>query len=399
MTREAKETIRYYLLLRTASAFGISFIAATYVTYLISNGLNLFEVNLVNLTFFTTLFVCEIPTGAFADVFGRKLSFVISCLLFSVGMFLYGLVKSFWGFALAEAIAAVGSTFASGAFQAWLIDRLRHQGYEEPLGGIFAKEQQIRNGMGIIAAIIGAFFADKNMSLPWFVGGCVMALAGGLAIICMKEEAEFMKQKFSFTNGVKSMVETIRVSTQYGLTNKAVRFVLITGAVQFFAVQAPNMQWQPFFGQFLPNKTSYGFLFAGMSIAMMIGSAIAPWFLKKMKNEKMAISLSQIAIGAGIFLTVFFHQLIPAISIFLMHEVARGLFMPLKDVYLNDNIPSKERATLISFDSISHHIGGMSGLLISGAVAQYLSLPSAWIISGLILAFSALLLLRNGDRA
>ncbi len=62
MTREMKETVRHYFLLRAVSSFGMSVMAATYVTFLISRGLNLFEVNLVNLVFFTTLFVCEIPT-------------------------------------------------------------------------------------------------------------------------------------------------------------------------------------------------------------------------------------------------------------------------------------------------------------------------------------------------
>src|SRR3989344_3967159 len=123
MSKESKETIRHYLLLKSVSAFSISFIAAVYVTFLISKGLNLFEVNLVNFVFFTTLFICEISTGAFADVFGRKLSFLLSCSLFAVGMFVYGLADSFWGFAAAEAISALGNTFSSGAFQAWLIDR------------------------------------------------------------------------------------------------------------------------------------------------------------------------------------------------------------------------------------------------------------------------------------
>lgn len=276
MSKETRETIRHYLLLKSVSAFGVSFIAAVYVTFLIAKGLNLFQVNLVNFVFFTTLFICEIPTGAFADVFGRKLSFVISCSLFSIGMFIYGLSNSFWGFALAEAISAVGSTFASGAFQAWMIDRLKYQGYEGSLSPIFAKEQQIRSGMGIVGAIIGAFLADKNMSLPWFIGGSMLACAGVMAVIYMKEEDEFIRKKFSLLGGLKSMGETIKASTRYGMANKPVRFILIAGSAQFFAVQAANMQWQPFFGQFLPNKTRFGFLFAGMAISMIIGSAIAP---------------------------------------------------------------------------------------------------------------------------
>jgi MFS family permease len=398
MSREARETIRHYLLLRSVSAFGVSFIAAVYATFLISKGLNLFEVNLVNFFYFATLFICEVPTGAFADVFGRKLSFVISCTLFAFGMFIYCQADSFWEFVAAEIVAAVGTTFASGAFQAWLIDRLKFQEYKGLTNPIFAQEGQLRGGVTILSAIGGAYLAEKNIALPWLVGGVVMTLAAVLAAIYMKEEAEFIRKKFSFADGLRSMKETIVASAKYGATNRPVRFILVAGLAQFFAIQPANMQWQPFFGQFLPNKTSFGFLYASIAVAVIIGSAIAPWFLRKIEDEKRAIISVQLIIGAGIALTVLCRNFAPALTVYLVHEVARGMFTPLKDAYLNDNIPSKERATLLSFDSISHHIGGMIGLLISGALAEYLSLPSAWIFSGVTLIIITLLMLKNGRR-
>lgn len=395
MTREMKETVRHYLLLRGVSAFGMAIFSAIYVTFLIANGLNLFQVNLVNFVFYTTLFIFEIPTGAFADLFGRKLSFVLSCGLWSLSMLVYGLSHSFWGFATAEMLGAIGSTFASGAFQAWLIDRLKHQGFTGSFQKIFAREQQVKGSVAIGSSIIGAFLAGWKIASPWFFGSSVMAIAGCLAVVYMREE-EFVRKKFSFVDGISSMRKIVVASAQYGASNNTVRFILIVGLVQFFAVQAPNMEWQPFFGQFLVHKTSFGFISAGISITMLLGSGIAPWFMKQVKNERVAISLVQIGIGVGIGLTVLCHSLVPAVVIFMAHEVFRGMFVPLKDTYLNDNIPSNKRATLISFDSISHHVGGMIGLLVSGAIAQYLSLPSAWITSSVILVASALLFWRNG---
>ncbi|MBI5420761.1 MAG: MFS transporter [Parcubacteria group bacterium] len=391
MDRETRNTISTYLLLRSTSSFGVHLFAGVYVMFLMAKGLNLLEVNLVNFFFFTTLFICEIPTGAFADVFGRKLSFVISCFLMSTGLFVYASATTFWFFVLAEVIAAIGSTFASGAFQAWLIEHLKLQGYEGSMGPIFAREQQLKSAVAIIAAVLGAYLASKNIALPWIVGGCIMFVAGILAVIYIRED-EFERKSFSFREGILHMGNTIGKSVHYGVNNNAVRFILVLGVVQFFAVQAPNMQWQPFFGQFLPNKTSFGFIFAGISIALIIGSALAPWFLRKIVDERVALTISQCVIGVGICTTVLFQQFLPAISIFLIHEVARGLFVPLKDVYLNDNIPSHERATLISFEAVSHHIGGMIGLLVSGVVAQHYSIPVAWIMSGAVLVCSTLIL-------
>ncbi len=389
-----KQTIRLYLLFTLMIKLGISFVSATYVIFLISRGLNLFEVNLVNAIFFVTLFLCEIPTGVIADTFGRKISFVISCFLVSFGMFIYAVSHSFWGFALAEATAAVGATFSSGAFQAWLVDTLKHQNYGKPLGPVFAKEQQITHISGIIGAIAGAFLADKDMTLPWIVGGGIMFFAGLLAFAFMKEEY-FVRQGFSLKGGLQSMKNTVIASIRYGTKNDVVRFIIVMGVLQYFAVQAPNMQWQPFFSQFLPNKTSLGFVFGGISICLIVGSMLSLRFLKYMKDEKRALIVSQIGIGIGVFATTLLDWFPLAIGVFLLHEVARGLFRPLKDAYLNNNIPSKDRATLISFESMSHHIGGMAGLLCSGFLAEYASIATAWMLSGGILIASMLWLTSN----
>ncbi len=392
-----KATIRLYLLLALISDMGIAFISATYVMYLISKGMNLFEVNLVNMVFYITLFICEIPTGVFADVFGRKFSFICSCFLFSAGGFIYAFTNSFWGFALAEGIAAVGHTFSSGAFQAWLVDRARHFGYEGSLASVFGKEQQISNFASMFAALLGAYLADKNLALPWICSGTVMFGCGVLALVFMKEEY-FVKQKLSFSEGLKSMKEITQVSIQYGIKSKVIRFILLLGTIQFFAVQAPNMQWQPFFAQFLSSKKELGFVWVGMCLAMIIGAAFPSWFLKKIRNEQIALTTTQIWMGIGIILTACFKGFPLAISFFLFHEIARGLFKPVKDVYLNDNIPSKERATLISFESMSHHIGGAIGLVLSGFIAQRFSIPTAWIFCGTVLALSAGILMKNGKK-
>ncbi len=81
MTREAKKTVGYYLMLRTVSAFGISLIAATYVTFLIGKGLNLFQVNLVNVVFYGTLFVFEVPTAGVRRCFRQEA--VVRVVVFS----------------------------------------------------------------------------------------------------------------------------------------------------------------------------------------------------------------------------------------------------------------------------------------------------------------------------
>ncbi len=390
-------SIREYYLLTALHSAASGVFAATYSTFLLHKGLNLFEINLVNFVFFATLFLCEIPTGAFADVFGRKASFVTSCVLLAMGMLIYTISNTFAGFAAAEMIGAIGLTFTSGAFKAWFVDKIRHHGYQGRLEPIFAKVSQVKQGAKIIAGILGAFLADISMTLPWFTSAFLFTVTGIIA--CFLKEEYFIPEKFSWKNGWRAMKQTVRSSIQYGLQSSNVRFVLVIVCVQIFATQGPNMQWQPFFAKDLPGQTGLGFLWAGMMLSLMLGAWLAPILLRKVVDERKALAYCQLAIGLGIATMAMTGILPLALIIFFGHEVARGTIEPLKDAYLHDNIPSKERATIDSFESLAHHGGGMIGLLVSGALALRLGIPWTWGISGIILIVTTLLVMKNGGKS
>ncbi len=359
-------------------------ITATYVLFLLSKGLNLFEVNLVNLVFFTTLFLCEIPTGAFADIFGRKKSFVLSCFIFSIGMIIYAFSNTFWEFAFAEALSAIGATFASGAFSSWLVDSLKYHGYTGSTQLVFARGAQLRQGAGILAALIGAYLADINPSFPWIIGGVLFGITGVIAQTVMKEEY-FVRSRFSLTNSVRQFREIVKASVVYGVSNKNIRFIMLLVLGLNFATMAPNMQWQPYFKEGFSNTTSLGLLWTGMALSMMLGAWLAPKLLARVTNERKALLYCHALTALCIVGTVSFGILPIAILMFFMHEIARGAFEPIKEAYLHENIPSSARATIISFESVIYHGGGAVGLLVSGALAEYGSIELAWTVSGLTL--------------
>jgi len=395
---------QYYLFSCLFHAAGLSLISAVYTTFLLENGLSLFEVNLTNTCFFLTIFLCEIPTGAFADIFGRKFSFVVACGLMSVSMFAYGSAHTLGGFILAEVIGGIAMTFQSGAFQAWLVDSLKHYDYEEGLTAVFARNNLISRIAGGIGAIVGSYLAVMNQALPWFTGGVVLIITTGLAGVMMKEEY-FERQRFSFKKGLLSMKETAVTSIRYGLTDKSVRFILITTAIQIFSVQALNMYWQPFFGNLGLSPVYFGYLFAAMIGSVALGAYILTKIDSK-GREKNWLLRSQIGVSLAVLISALTPYVMPAAPhsnglliagiFFLIHELLRGFWNPLVDGYIQERIPSKERATISSFCSIAPHIGGALGLLASGAIAQFFTIGSAWIVSGLALTIGALLVSKNG---
>lgn len=390
--------IRQYLFLSFLSnAGGIQIISAIYVTFLMKNGLNLLETNLVNAVFFFTLFICEIPTGAFADIFGRKTSFVAACGLIAGSMLIYGNSHTLTGFICAEIIAAIGYTFRSGAFQAWLIDNLKHHGYEGPYTKIFARENMINQIGGGLSAILGSYLATHYLALPWLVGGTTMVLVMILAQLTMKEEY-FVHKKISWRTGLSAMKNVATDSIHYGLKHQAVRFVLIITFVQIYAIQALNMYWQPFFRTHGIIDAHLGFVFTGIMAALATGAFLATR-LTTTRYEKTWILRAQIYVGLMVIAAALVSDLPLFLTLFLLHEVGRGFWGPIKDSYLHQRIPSSERATISSFCAIAPHIGGAIGLVISGVIAQYAGIATAWIVAGSVLIFGALLVAQSGHKA
>ena len=323
---------QYYILSFLFTAFGISLIAATYVTFLIKNGLNLFEVNLVNAIFFLTLFICEIPTGAFADIFGRKNSFITSCALMGLSMFIYGYSRGFWGFVVAEIVGAIGATFSTGAFQAWLVDSLKHHDYEGDYSKIFARENLLTGIGGGFGAILGSYVAIINPSLPWFIGGSSLTIVAIIAHLIMKEEY-FKRGTFSFGQGLLSMKAITITSMHYGLNHKPVRFDLIVTCIQIFSTQALNMYWQPYFKSQNVEEKNLGYIFVCITIAIAIGSLLISRFGSSSKDKSLLLKL-QILTGISILATVLSTGLIPILVFFLIHEITRGCWKPVLDNYI-----------------------------------------------------------------
>ena len=159
--------VRTYYTVEFLYMFSLSFMRATYVIFLLERGLDLLQVNLINGAFMVGVFIFEIPTGAFADILGRKKSFLIGCLIISTSFFMYYVSHLFLLFVIAEIIAALGTTFYSGALEAWIVDALKKANYKGTIDTVFAKSHIVITVSSIGSGLLGAYIGNVNLALPW----------------------------------------------------------------------------------------------------------------------------------------------------------------------------------------------------------------------------------------
>lgn len=386
-----------YFFITFTFGFGHAFFFSTYSIYLMSKGLDLLQINVVNCVFMASVFLLEIPTGAYADLFGRKRSFVTSCFVYGLAMIIYWQADSFWICIVAELFAALGAALHSGAMEAWIVDSMRIAGHRGGLRTLFRREHYVSQ-VGIVGgSLLGAYIAQYDLSLPWLVAGVSMILVGIFASYAMQETPITARKTLS---GFASIGLITRDSITYGVRHKGVLYIILFGSVCALCVQTMNMQWQIRFMQdFSFNPRHLGWTFVGISLFIMIGNRLSTKLSSRFGKGRRAIVLSQCFTAGGIIAAGWFTSVAPVLIAFYVHEMGRGMFAPLKRAYMNERIPSATRATILSFDSMVAHSGAFLGLLGSGLIAKHWSIATSWMTSGLLLivAIPVFLFLKNGD--
>ncbi|VVB73950.1 Multidrug resistance protein MdtH [uncultured archaeon] len=389
-----KRTLRIFYLLKAMSSLAMGFAFSTYVLFLMGNGLDFFQVNLVNFIFMASIFLLEIPTGAFADTLGRKNSVIIGYAFGTLSGLVYFVSGSFWMFAVAEILGALQTCFISGAFEAWTVDSLKFKGYEGKYEDIFAKGGIFSSAGVIIGAVLGGYLGAVDLALPWLAGAVTFFVLFLIARMLMTEP--YFKQKpLKVKSTFEEMKKVSGDSIRYGTKHPIIFNMIIVGFLLGVAVQPWNMFWTPFFKDTLKVDTSVlGWMFAAISLFSMAGMYFAKRTLAKLKDRKNVLIFDVILISAMIVISTLIGMPYLVVFFFLLHEIGRGMWNPIDSALMNDYVPSKQRATIISFDSMISHAGSAVGLFASGIIASMYGIPISWIAGAIVLLVAIPFLMR-----
>ncbi len=391
-------TERTYYVVWSSYNFSWSFLAPVYPLYLLSRGLDLFEINCVLAVYLITSFVFEVPTGALADLAGRKTSFLLSCVIRMGAFALYFFAHGFVDCVIAEGIDAVGTTLASGALDAWAVDSIRAEGGGQATDRFFTRAQMIARSVMIFSGLAGGYIAQRNIAMPWLVAAAGFAVTGVVAAIFMREypvlAAPGARRERSLLRTVREGLATVR------RTPVLLLLCVLTLAVAFGTMPV-NMTWQPRM-QALTGEGTWlmGWIWALVNVATIAGGALIPRLLGQYRREHVLMVVTVLRGGmlavAGLVTTF-----VPALMGILMMEIGFGLSEPVLQAWMNEHIEPEQRATVLSVRAMCFTLGGGTGLVCIGLVARDWGIPAAWVISATILALTApgfLILGRHAQR-
>jgi MFS family permease len=117
MNSQARSIQRLYLTLTFGNILASSLIWGINTIFLLDAGLNNFEAFAANAFFTAGMVLFEIPTGIVADMWGRRMSFLLGTVTLSVSTWLYFYLwhihAPFWEWAAVSVLLGLGFTFFS----------------------------------------------------------------------------------------------------------------------------------------------------------------------------------------------------------------------------------------------------------------------------------------------
>ena len=393
MNKAARRVQRTYLTLLLFNTLAASLIWGINTLFLLDAGLNNLEAFAAN-AFFTAGFVLfEIPTGVVADLRGRRTSYLLGVLTLMISTLLYLFMwyvhAPFWAWAISSLFLGLGFTFLSGAFEAWLADALDHAGFKETLESVFAKGEIVEGSAMLVGSVAGGVIAQAtNLGVPYGIRALLLVLNLIFALMLMRDVGFTPAKGKRATEEIKSI---LRASIKYGLSNRPVRWIMFsapfTGGVTIYAFYA----MQPYLLELYGNSTAYGI--AGLAAAIVAGAQIAggllvPYLVKVFDRRTSVLIVSQVISVVVLAVIGFVPNFWVAVILLVFWGLMFSAVTPIRQGYVNALIPSQQRATVLSFDSMFGSTGGVVIQPVLGKAADVWGYPVSYQLCAVFQVFA-----------
>ncbi|MHB1393222.1 MAG: MFS transporter [Clostridia bacterium] len=316
-----------------------------WMIYLASKGMSLTQLGLLETIFHITSFFMEVPTGAVADIFGRKISRVLGRVLSLISVIILLAADSFLWFAISFVFTALSYNLESGAGDALIYDSLKEIGEEDKYMKISGNKEVFYQVAGIVSFLVGGYMATKSYGIAFTLTIIVGAVAL-LQSLSFKEPSigrrhEKEEKGNVFVNQLKESMSVVRENPRIGFLIVFTEIILTFCTCIFFYLQ-----------NFLKgsgyNEAVIGVIYAAAYLVSALTAPQVHRIEKVIKEQGILLIIPFVTVAClwGIALSAY--HFIFFIVLMITEEV---VYVAMSD-YINKMIPSENRATILSFASM-----------------------------------------------
>ena len=339
---------------------GLRITDAVWVALLAARGFSLWEIGLAESVYHIVSLFCEVPSGMAADLLGRRKTLLSGGVLTVTCNLLMAFAPNLFTICLAMGLNALAMTMFSGTFTALVYDSLKTEGREDEYIQVSANSSQISmlaNAIGSLASLLKRFlgFAGFYLLSAAFEGVSTAALALMEEPIVTKAQASRGKQTLRALPG--QFTKLARNSLSILRTTPLAAKLIVSSAL----ISVPSYLTKMFLQQRLielgwPTELLFLPLLLG-GAACVLGAEVG----RRVRFRSMRRFYSVCALLCGVGTLLVGLMLVQGVlEVYLLHESQK----------LNDAIPSDQRATLISVDSMAYSLLMIPASPLVGAVGD-----------------------------
>ncbi|MGB2963548.1 MAG: MFS transporter [Anaerolineales bacterium] len=355
---------------------------ATYVTD------DPFQLVFVSTVFTVTTLLFEIPTGLVADVYSRRLSVIIGYALMGIGAIIQGIFQLYVLILIAQVVWGIGFTFISGAKDAWIADEIG----EDRVAEAYMRGSQVGQVAFLIGIPISTALGTIALTIPIILSGILYFILVVFLILVMPEQG-FQRSSREDRESWRTVLSTFKESVRLVRGRTILIAILIIAAVYGLSSSGFDNLWTvfmldnltfPAWGNFEP-VIWFGLFNAIVTILGLLGTEFV--------RRKVDLTSQAVVIRTLFFLTGltaicmiifgFTGNFWLAGTVYCLSITFRVISDPIFRTWINQNIESNVRATVLSMDSQATSLGQIIGGPIVGAIGSAISLSTALVITGL----------------
>lgn len=350
MKKNYKSNIWKYYLSKILGSLELT--AAFWALFLMAKGFSMTNIMILEVIFMTLTLLLEVPSGAFADLFGRKISLFISSIAITIAFILFGIGTNFTTILIAEILMAFCYSFHSGADSAFIYDSLKEIKKEKQYSKIYGRAEFIAISTLSISSFIGVIISQFiGMKLLFFITSLFFFM-WGLSVLTFNEPP--IHKKLKDRNYIKHLKNAIK----FTLEHKTIRNLIIYYGL--FAALG-HLSWFVLQPYFISQEIGFYFLGIGMLFYFFpfgIGLLLADKLIKKTRNiisPKNLLYILLLASGISFIAASLLNPIIGMIPIAIM-----SFTCGIRDIFISKEINihtgSHHRATVLSIQNISKGI-------------------------------------------
>lgn len=360
-------------------------------------GLTLEQFALLNLAWALSIVMAEVPSGALADIVGRRRLVIFAAVMMVVEMSLLAFVPMgasgllFTVFLINRISSGLSEAAASGADEALAYDSLKALGREEQWSHLLEKTSRVVSIGFFVTMILGAFVYDEpllNRTLAlfnpdWQIARetairlpVILTLLSAFVVLVTAlgfrdPPTEPGPQRTAGTGGLGALLEAFRQvgrAAQWTLGHRFVLFVILA-ALALDSVARQFVVLASEYYRLIDIPVSwFGLIGAGMSLFGIVTARFSRYLVNGHTPAFNFAVLSSVLLLSllGLTLAIPVGGLVFAVGAF----VVLGMVQFQASFYLNRAVDSSLRATVLSFKGLALNLGlGFASLLYTGLVA------------------------------